>query len=91
MKKRILSTTWALLLFVLSGCMPLHVDPAGVNVRNREAETPTVATEQQVQSAPVAEGDAPAENRGADGVGDPLFPQSGNGGYDVQHYDLALL
>lgn len=27
---------------------------------------------------------------GADGIGDPYFPQMGNGGYDVQHYDIAL-
>ena len=27
---------------------------------------------------------------GADGVGDPYFPQEGNGGYDVRHYDLTL-
>ena len=27
---------------------------------------------------------------GADGVGDPYFPNYGNGGYDVQHYDLAI-
>ena len=27
---------------------------------------------------------------GAPGVGDPYFPGLGNGGYDVEHYDLAL-
>jgi aminopeptidase N len=27
---------------------------------------------------------------GATGIGDPLFPGLGNGGYDVQHYDLDL-
>jgi hypothetical protein len=27
---------------------------------------------------------------GAAGIGDPLFPGLGNGGYDVQHYDLDL-
>ena len=27
---------------------------------------------------------------GAAGVGDPYFPTLGNGGYDVQHYDLEL-
>src|SRR4051794_10862858 len=27
---------------------------------------------------------------GADGVGDKLYPLSGNGGYDVQQYDLQL-
>ncbi|MFG2294075.1 M1 family metallopeptidase [Streptomyces sp. NPDC048603] len=27
---------------------------------------------------------------GAAGVRDPFFPKAGNGGYDVQHYDLAI-
>ncbi|WP_164861477.1 M1 family metallopeptidase [Microbacterium sp. CPCC 204701] len=32
----------------------------------------------------------PRYTAGSDGAGDPYFPYSGNGGYDVQHYDLAL-
>ncbi len=31
-----------------------------------------------------------APSPGAPGVGDRLFPTLGNGGYDVQHYDLDL-
>ena len=27
---------------------------------------------------------------GADGVGDPYYPELGNGGYDVQSYDIAM-
>ncbi|GIH16258.1 hypothetical protein Raf01_44300 [Rugosimonospora africana] len=27
---------------------------------------------------------------GSAGLGDPLFPLAGNGGYDVSHYDLHL-
>ena len=27
---------------------------------------------------------------GASGLGDPFFPNAGNGGYDVSHYDLTL-
>jgi aminopeptidase N len=27
---------------------------------------------------------------GAPGIGDPYFPKEGNGGFDVQHYDLRL-
>jgi aminopeptidase N len=37
--------------------------------------------------APEAD-DAPVA--GASGVGDPYYPDAGNGGYDVSHYDLAL-
>lgn len=36
-----------------------------------------------------ARGDPPPAP-GAAGLGDPLFPLLGNGGYDVQHYDLAF-
>jgi aminopeptidase N len=35
--------------------------------------------------APAARADV-----GAPGVGDPYFPNEGNGGFDVQHYDLNL-
>ncbi len=28
---------------------------------------------------------------GAPGIGDPYFPTQGNGGYDVQHYDIDLV
>ena len=27
---------------------------------------------------------------GAAGIGDPYYPNSGNGGFDVEHYDLEL-
>jgi aminopeptidase N len=37
---------------------------------------------------PAACGDGPTA--GALGAGDPYFPRYGNGGYDVQHYDLAI-
>jgi aminopeptidase N len=34
--------------------------------------------------------DASAARPGAPGVGDAYFPLAGNGGYDVQHYDLDI-
>ncbi|MFG2958513.1 M1 family metallopeptidase [Streptomyces sp. NPDC048291] len=33
---------------------------------------------------------APAPTPGADGTGDPYFPQLGNGGFDARHYDLDV-
>ena len=33
---------------------------------------------------------APGPRPGADGVGDPYFPQLGNGGFDIRHYGLDL-
>jgi aminopeptidase N len=35
-------------------------------------------------------GGAAVGSPGADGLGDPLFPQDGNGGYHVSHYDVKL-
>src|SRR5215207_1800677 len=32
----------------------------------------------------------PDASAGTLGVGDPYYPRFGNGGYDVQHYDLAI-
>ncbi|HET8527254.1 MAG TPA: M1 family peptidase, partial [Actinomycetota bacterium] len=32
----------------------------------------------------------PDASAGTLGVGDRYFPRFGNGGYDVQHYDLAI-
>ena len=31
-----------------------------------------------------------AQENGSDGLGDEFYPQMGNGGYDVQHYTIAL-
>ncbi|MFI7387115.1 M1 family metallopeptidase [Streptomyces sp. NPDC049813] len=33
---------------------------------------------------------SPAPTPGSDGIGDPYFPQLGNGGFDARHYDLDL-
>jgi hypothetical protein len=35
-------------------------------------------------------GAPPQFSAGAAGIGDPYFPLDGNGGYDVQHYDLRV-
>jgi len=37
-----------------------------------------------------AEAAAAQPTAGAPGLGDPYYPDAGNGGYDVTHYDLAL-
>jgi aminopeptidase N len=45
-----------------------------------------------VVSGPVAVADAGRQNgeEGSSGLGDRFFPLAGNGGYDVDHYDLDL-
>ncbi|GGK67887.1 metallopeptidase [Sphaerisporangium melleum] len=40
-------------------------------------------------AAPGAPGH-PRYSAGAPGLGDPYFPDQGNGGYDVRHYDIAF-
>jgi aminopeptidase N len=40
--------------------------------------------------APAAANAAGRPSPGAAGIGDRLFPKLGNGGYDVQHYDVTL-
>jgi aminopeptidase N len=65
--------------------------------RSELSPQPTIA------ASPAATARATAESRkteessptegsgfGAAGIGDPYFPTMGNGGYDVQHYDLAV-
>jgi len=39
---------------------------------------------------PSADAQHAAYSPGSSGVGDAYFPQAGNGGYDVQHYDVRL-
>ncbi|MEU4669569.1 hypothetical protein AB0F91_16675 [Amycolatopsis sp. NPDC023774] len=43
-----------------------------------------------VTSGAAALGMAQPSTIGADGVGDPCFPQDGNGGYDVSRYDAQV-
>ena len=64
-----------------------------------EPETPTANIEEATptQTPTPAPTPKPAttptlgENPGSSGLGDPYFPTLGNGGYDVEEYDLQLL
>ena len=51
---------------------------------------PIVALGILLFAAPFAEASSRHCKAGASGAGDPYFPESGNGGYDVGHYDLDL-
>src|SRR5262245_9685136 len=44
----------------------------------------------QVGATPTVSPPTPAPVYGASGIGDPYFPELGNGGYDVQSYTIAL-
>jgi aminopeptidase N len=54
---------------------------ATVSTSTPEATVPTPTTAPGVTSAPVF---------GSSGSGDPYFPSSGNGGYDVEDYEISL-
>ena len=57
----------------------------------RRAALAVMAALAAVAPAPAAAADhRAAATPGAAGIGDPLFPRLGNGGYDVLHYDLRL-
>ncbi|MEZ4657231.1 MAG: M1 family metallopeptidase [Caldilineaceae bacterium] len=89
MKSYILPIIWACLL-LLSGCLPVRIDPSGATAPAAGGDT-AIAKPTPAERTGMAAGDGElAEDVGAAGVDDPLFPQSGNGGYDVQHYDLML-
>jgi aminopeptidase N len=82
--RRILAATAAaaLALTGLSACGPSSKPVAVV--------TPSVAFS-PLPSSPVPTATGPHHyTPGADGMGDPLFPSSGNGGYDVTHYAVTI-
>lgn len=56
----------------------------------RRRETVAAVVPVAVAALLVAAGPASAGTVGGAGAGDPYFPLSGNGGYDVQHYNLTL-
>jgi aminopeptidase N len=56
-----------------------------------QSSAPTVAA--PTTAAPTSRPSSPAAVApvaGADGIGDPYFPQAGNGGYDVTKYDIQV-
>jgi aminopeptidase N len=54
----------------------------------RTASLAVAALTAALVAAPAAQ--AVEYGPGAPGAGDPYFPDMGNGGYDVEHYDLAI-
>jgi len=80
-----------LVLFFTTACgisrpTPQSGDPTGVVPP--PAKTDTVPVLSETTAAPDPTDNAAAT--GSPGVGDSLYPDFGNGGYDVQHYDLEL-
>ena len=68
---------------LVAGTASLWLDDGG-----EEAGTPPERAPTSGATSPTS--DPPAGEAGAAGVGDPYFPGLGNGGYDVDHYELEL-
>jgi len=88
----LLALAWLALL--ASACnLPLPVASAPPTAPTALIVTPGVAptaTSVLPVAGTTATSTATPSTIGADGVGDPYFPQLGNGGYDVQHYTINL-
>jgi aminopeptidase N len=82
--------------FTMSTIQPV---PSGIASLARPSAPPasTLVTPAAVDSVSIGRcGDPappdppPTPTPGADGIGDPYFPQMGNGGYDAQHYTVDM-
>ncbi len=51
----------------------------------------TTAAPPTTDTSPTAPSADPPGPAGASGLGDPYFPELGNGGYDVSHYDIDMV
>lgn len=83
----------ALILLLSSACAPGATPrpPATIASPNATSAAPTTAPSATATPAPTqTQSSRTVAGAGADGLDDPFYPQMGNGGYDVQHYTLAL-
>jgi aminopeptidase N len=74
------------LLIAAGASLSIAAVVAATVITAREGSTASSAA----SVATTTTGAAPAGRAGAGGVGDPYFPDAGNGGYDVDHYVLEL-
>jgi aminopeptidase N len=82
--RRVALPLFAVALLVGAGAVARVVWDDGEAAAPVRRPTTTTATTTTTTEAP------PQGTPGADGAGDPYFPQLGNGGYDVDHYTLNL-
>ena len=57
---------------------------------SQPTQTPAPATPSASATVPAPSATAPADAITQDSLGDPYYPQLGNGGYDVAHYNIDL-
>jgi aminopeptidase N len=75
------------LLIAAGASLSIAAVVAAAVITAREGSTASSAASVAATTTTTA---APAGRAGAGGVGDPYFPDAGNGGYDVDHYVLEL-
>src|SRR6185503_16676372 len=71
-------------LIVNGGC-PAPPDGDGDGIPDSEDNCPDQPGVEAYDGCP-----PPTPSPGARTLGDPLFPEVGNGGYDVEHYDVNI-
>jgi len=69
--------------------MPSHTTPYDLTKLRARVSHLAAGTAAAVLLVPVA-AVAGTTGAGAEGIGDPYFPDYGNGGYDVSHYDVEV-
>jgi aminopeptidase N len=74
----------------MTGRVPRHRGVLAAGVLLVLLGTGALATGDAVRSAVLVDGAGQRYGPGAPGIGDPYFPEAGNGGYDVDHYDLRI-
>jgi aminopeptidase N len=81
----------AVAVLLLAGLVALAVDRRSGTADPATAPDPTVTTSATEGALPAPTTSRPLDPQvGAAGVGDPYYPDLGNGGYDVLSYDLDL-
>jgi aminopeptidase N len=79
------------LALILAGCLPAPSAPVVVPT-SAPSPAPTSVPSPQPTSAPSPTQPQPTSlPTASDGLGDPFYPQLGNGGYDALHYTLDLV
>jgi len=90
LKRPFMKTRHIALLTLVLVILGTVLSACGPSAEKRNAELPpitaTIAAELPASTQPPA----PAALPGAPGIGDSLYPNFGNGGYDVLHYTLDL-
>jgi aminopeptidase N len=90
-------TGWIVAAFVIGSACSLENSAASAIARNPGTPTRTASPTESPTPAPTLTPSLtatptvlPPAEIGSAGIGDPYFPEMGNGGYDVRHYDLSI-